>query len=126
MGAAQARAGQNTTPTAPVTTSIVLTIARLVALALVDVLALWLAINIGRDGNIFLALTLVVIALGVTVINLRPELWPLSWMSPGLAAIVLLAIYPIFYTVYVAFTNYGTGHRFTKIEAINQMGNTTF
>jgi arabinogalactan oligomer / maltooligosaccharide transport system permease protein len=126
MGAAQARAGQGSTPTAPVTTSIVWTIVRLVALALVDVLALWLAINIGRDGNIFLALTLVVIALGVTVINLRPELWPLRWMSPGLAAIVLLAIYPILYTVYVAFTNYGTGHRFTKTEAIAQMGNTTF
>src|SRR5690606_21892670 len=87
---------------------------------------LWLGINVGRDGNYFLAFTLIVIALGVTAINLHPELWPLRWMTPGLAAIVLLAIYPIFYTVYVAFTNYGTGHRFTKTEAINQMGRITF
>jgi arabinogalactan oligomer / maltooligosaccharide transport system permease protein len=99
---------------------------RLGVIAVLDAVALWLAVNIGRDGNIFLALTLAVIALGITLINLRPELWPLRWMSPGLAAIVLLAIYPIFYTVYVAFTNYGTGHRFTKTEAINQMSRATF
>ncbi len=101
-------------------------IVRLGIIGLVDALALWLAVNIWGDGNIFLAITLVVIALGVTIINLRPDLWPLRWMTPGLAAITLLAIYPIFYTVYVAFTNYGTGHRFSKIEAIEQMGKTTF
>jgi arabinogalactan oligomer/maltooligosaccharide transport system permease protein len=128
MSAAQAQAGQTITPTPPPrsSSSPLGLIVRLLVVGLVDAVALWLAVNIWGDGNIFLALTLAVVALGITLINLRPELWPLRWMSPGLAAIVLLAIYPIFYTVYVAFTNYGTGHRFTKIEAVEQMGKTTF
>jgi ABC-type sugar transport system permease subunit len=125
MSAVRVEAG-TTTPLSPVRSSPVLTFLRLGAVGLFDALVLWLAVNIWRDGNVFLAATLVVIALGLTLINLRPELWPLRWMSPGLAAIVLLAIYPIFYTVYVAFTNYGTGHRFTKVEAINQMARTTY
>ena len=60
---------------------------RLLIIGLVCAIAFWLAFNIFRDGNVFLAVSLVVIALGVTVINLRPELWPLRWMTPGLAAI---------------------------------------
>ncbi|HUN06978.1 MAG TPA: maltose ABC transporter permease MalF [Aggregatilineales bacterium] len=99
---------------------------RLLIIGLVCAIAFWLAFNIFRDGNVFLAVSLVVIALGVTVINLRPELWPLRWMTPGLAAIALLAVYPILYTVYVAFTNYGTGHRHTKEQAIALMGNEKF
>jgi arabinogalactan oligomer / maltooligosaccharide transport system permease protein len=97
---------------------------RLVAIALVDVLAFWLAFNIAQDGNWSLALIIVVVALGVSVINLWPSLWPLRWMAPGLALMTLLAIYPIFYTVYVAFTNFSDGHRATKAEAIALMSQT--
>jgi len=99
-------------------------VVRLAVLGLVDVVAFWLGYNLWRDGNTALGIVIVVIALGVTVINLWPSLWPLRWMSPGLALMALLAIYPIFYTVYVAFTNFSDGHRYTKAEAVALMSRT--
>lgn len=36
---------------------------------------------------------------------------------------VLLVVYPIFYTVYVSFTNYGTGNILSKIQVIEQLEN---
>lgn len=97
---------------------------RLAAIAIVNVFGFWLAINLIGDGNWPLALVLIVIALGVTVINLWPSLWPLRWMAPGLALMTLFAIYPIFYTVYVAFTNFSDGHRLTKTEAVELLSRT--
>jgi len=101
-------------------------IIRLIAIAIVNVIAFWLAFNIARDGNLFLAVTLVVIALAVSAINLVPGLWPLRWMAPGMALLVLLVIYPMFYTVYIAFTNFSDGHRYTKEAAVALMGKTLY
>jgi ABC-type sugar transport system permease subunit len=39
-------------------------------------------------------------------------------MSPGLALMILLVIYPIIFTVYTAFTNYSDGHLYSKARAI--------
>ena len=50
--------------------------------------------------------------------NLVPDLKPLRWMSPGLALMGLMVIYPILFTLYVSLTNYGDGHLFTKTQAI--------
>jgi len=36
---------------------------------------------------------------------------------------ILLVVYPIFYTVYVSFTNYGTGHILSKDQVIEQLEN---
>ncbi len=98
--------------------TVVSLVVRLAALAIINIFAFWLALNLGHDGNWSLAAVLIVMALVVNVINLSPNLWPLRWIAPGLVLLVLLAIYPIFYTVYVAFTNFSDGHRYSKTEAI--------
>lgn len=99
---------------------------RLVAVGIVSVFSFWLAVNVGRDGNWFLAGALVLIAVGVGAINLIPGLWPLRWMAPGLALMALLAIYPLVYTVYIAFTNYSDGHLYTKERAVSLMSKAQF
>lgn len=99
---------------------------RLILLAIVDVFALLLAIAIGNDGNWFLGIAIGLTALVVTVINLVPDLWPMRWMSPAIGLLILIAIYPLLYTVYVAFTNYSDGHRYTKNEALELLADRKF
>ena len=71
------------------------------------------------DGNIGLALIFTIITIGLDIILLVPGLYPIRWMSPGLALVTLLAIYPIAYTVITAFTNYGDGHRLPKEQTVD-------
>jgi ABC-type sugar transport system permease subunit len=95
---------------------------QLLALAVVDVFGLLLAIGIGGDGNLFLAIAIVLTLIVVNAIYLIPGLWPMRWMAAALALLILLAVYPLMYTIYVGFTNYSDGHSFTKVEAIELLG----
>ena len=72
-----------------------------------------------NDDNLGLALIFGIITIGFDVIFFVPGLYPYRWMTPGLALVTLLAIYPIAYTVITAFTNYGDGHRLTKSQGID-------
>ncbi|MBL8163487.1 MAG: ABC transporter permease subunit [Anaerolineae bacterium] len=99
---------------------------RLGGVALFAVIAFWLAFNVFQDGNPFLSITLALISVGVIIINLRHDLWPIRWMQPGLVLLALLVIYPMFYTVYIAFTNFSDGHRYTKEAAVELMGQTKY
>jgi len=92
---------------------------RLVAIALFWVGGSWLMFNMWLDGYWAIALTVLIITLITTIIWLRPEAYPLRWMSPGLALMLLVSVYPIAYTFYISFTNFGTGHLLPKVQAID-------
>ncbi len=94
---------------------------RLLALALVDAVAIWLVIRMVADGVWLLVTLVTVITLGLNVIFLREEFYPLRWMSPGLALMILMVVYPLVFTVYTAFTNYSDGHLLTKPQAIKRI-----
>lgn len=91
---------------------------RLLALAVIDAFAVFLVSRMFADGVWQLALVLTIITFLINLIFLREEFYPLRWMSPGLALLILMVIYPIIFTVYIAFTNFGTGHLLTKEQAI--------
>ena len=60
----------------------------------------------------------IVILIFVNVVLLR-QAYPLRWMVVGLVLMGLFTIYPIIFTVWVSFTNYGEGHLITKEQAID-------
>ncbi|MFP4344923.1 MAG: maltose ABC transporter permease MalF [Anaerolineales bacterium] len=91
----------------------------LLALAFIDAVALLFLTLLVRDGVWFLAAACAVVTVGLNVVFLRRDTLPFRWLSPGLALIVLLALYPIIYTVYTAFTNYSDGHLLTKLQAVH-------
>jgi arabinogalactan oligomer/maltooligosaccharide transport system permease protein len=99
---------------------------RLIALMLVDAFALMLLYLLIRDGVWPLALMLIVVTILVNVINLYERAYPLRWMTPALAIIALMVLYPIFFTVYTAFTNYSDGHLLTQIQCIRRLGQDQF
>ncbi len=97
------------------------TVLKYLGLALFNAFTLLLVYAFFRDENLGLAAVFLVIGVGMNTIFFVPSLYPLRWMSPGLALITLLVIYPIIYTVLTSFTNFGDGHRLPKSQAITQI-----
>lgn len=98
--------------------SLLYTVLRYVGLAFVNALALIIVYTFARETNWGLALAIGITTVLANVIIFVPGLMPLRWMLPGIVFVCILTIYPIFYTVYTSFTNYGDGHLLTKEQAI--------
>lgn len=94
---------------------------RLIVLGLLDAGAVWFIRGLLDFGSIPLAVVIALCVLLINVVFLVERLYPLRWMAVGLALMLLFAIYPIFFTIYVAFTNYGDGHLLEKQQAIEQI-----
>jgi ABC-type sugar transport system permease subunit len=101
-------------------------LARLGGLALVDAVAIYLLYNMFRDGVWELGIVFGVVTILLNAVFLREDLYPLRWISPGLALLIVIVVYPILFTVYTAFTNYGDGHLLTKPVAIRQLESLTY
>ena len=69
---------------------------------------------------------LALVTLGINVIFLNERFFPLRWMAPGLTLMALMALYPVLFTIYTAFTNYSDGHILSKQQAIERLGQDQF
>ena len=99
---------------------------RYLALALIDSFAVYLVIAFASDGVWELAITIGFITLVVNIINLRGDLYALRWISPALALMGLMVVFPIIYTAYVSLTNYGDGNLLTKQQVIKRLAQETY
>jgi len=84
-----------------------------------DVAALWFLNRLVSLGYFPLAAVILVLAVLVNVVLLREEAYPVRWMIVGLIFMGLFTIFPILFTVWVAFTNYGDGHLLPKQQAMD-------
>jgi arabinogalactan oligomer/maltooligosaccharide transport system permease protein len=57
----------------------------------------------------------------VDVVYATRRFIPGKYLVPGSIFLVLFAVFPVIYTVYLSFTNYGTGHLITKDQAVAQI-----
>lgn len=101
-------------------------VVKYLGLMILDAMTLIFVYSFFYDGNYTLGIVFALVALIANVIILVPGLWPLRWMTPGLMLITLLVIYPVFYTVLTAFTNYGDGHLLTKDQTIRLIEQRTY
>jgi ABC-type sugar transport system permease subunit len=92
---------------------------KMLGLALVDAFAIWFLYILAADGVWLLFAVLLLITLGLNIVFLNNKLLPMRWLSPGLALMILMVLYPLVFTVYTAFTNYSDGHLLTKQQSIN-------
>ncbi len=100
-------------------TSITSLIFRIVALAIIDAITIWLVYQMVGDGYWPLAAVLSLVTIWVNVVFLSGRFYPLRWVAPGLSLMAIMVAYPMLFTVYVSFTNYGTGHLVTEQVAID-------
>ena len=101
-------------------------VVRILLLILFDGGAIWFIQNAFTKGFDQLVIIIAVIALMLNLIFLIPKAYPFRWMALGLSFMILFTIYPIFFTIYVAFTNYGDGHLLTKEQAIPLIEKATY
>lgn len=91
-----------------------------------DVGAFWFIRSAVNLGFTQLVIIISVITVMLNLIFLIPKAYPFRWMAAGLSFLILFTIYPILFTVYVAFTNYGDGHLLTKEQAIPLIQKATY
>jgi ABC-type sugar transport system permease subunit len=119
--------GQRGPPLRAPTSPIVSIIWRLIALALIDAVAIVFAYAFFGGGLTLAAIVLLVITAVINVVFLVPGLYPLRWISPGLMLLVLMVVYPVLYTVYIAFTNYnGVDHLLSKDQVVARLESTLY
>jgi ABC-type sugar transport system permease subunit len=90
-------------------------------LAVIDAGVIWVLLRLVSLGYYPLAAAIIIILIFVNVVLLRRAASPIRWMVIGLVLMALFTVYPIFFTVWVAFTNYGEGHLITKEQAVDQI-----
>lgn len=99
---------------------------RLAGLAFIDVLALQIAAVMWSGISPFFSIGIIVFTVLVNVVFLSDRLYPWRWVMPGVAMMLLMVIYPVIYTVVIAFTNYGDGHLLSKLQVIEQFESTYY
>jgi arabinogalactan oligomer / maltooligosaccharide transport system permease protein len=99
---------------------------RILGLMIVDAFAIYLFILLAGDGIWFFAAAVALVTILVNVINFNERLVPLRWMSPALAVIAMMVLYPLLFTVYTAFTNYSDGHLLSKVQSIKRITQDTY
>lgn len=93
----------------------------ILALGILDALGIWAFSSLLLQGEYGMAAGLAV-ALGlINWIYFSKRTYPLKYLFPGLFFLVLFVLYPIGYNIYIAFTNYGTGHILSKEQVISQI-----
>ncbi len=116
--------GQKNKPERSVTLSG--TVLRLLGLIIFTAFSLFFIYLLLSDGYWPLAIVIGVITFVVNYIFLSPNAYPMRWMSPGLVFMLLISVYPIAFTIYISFTNYGTGHLLPKVQAIEVLEARTY
>jgi arabinogalactan oligomer / maltooligosaccharide transport system permease protein len=94
---------------------------RLALLVVIDAIVIWLITRSLSLGYYPLIAMILIVAIFVNYVLLRQQAYPLRWMVIGLVIMALFTIYPIFFTFWVSFTNYGESHLITKTQAVDQI-----
>lgn len=94
---------------------------KLVALGVIDAAAIYAILVLVADGEWLVPALIAVAAIAVNYIYLRPGVLPAKYLTPGLIFLVIFQIFVVLYTVYIAFTNYGSGHNSDKDDAVNAL-----
>ena len=92
----------------------------------VDIALGFFAFKLFSLGYIPLGICFVLIIIMISVAFLVPKAHMFKWMAIGLSAWLLFSIFPIVYTIYNAFTNYGDGHLISQAQAIDQIQAQTY
>lgn len=99
---------------------------KLLGLTLLNALIIWSSLVLLFNQSFLLLAVLLCGGLIVNIVFIVPAAYPIRYLVPAAFFMTLMVLYPIGYTVYVAFTNYGTGHLLTMEQVVNQLENRFF
>ncbi len=91
-------------------------------LSVINAFVSWMGIYLIVSGMLTgLGVTILILLLIVDYLVLSPKGYPYRYTIPALVLLFILVIYPIYFTIKTAFTNYGTGHVMTRQEAVERL-----
>jgi len=89
-----------------------------VLLILANAFLLWSSIVLFNASMEGLAISLLILLFIVDFAFLNPKGYPYRYTLPALGLLLVLTVFPIYFTIKTAFTNYGTGHLLTRQQVI--------
>lgn len=92
-----------------------------VAIAAALALCFWLATQLAAKGYAIGVAVVAFVAMAILLIYSTRRAVPMKYLLPGILALIGLQIWPMVFTVSMAFTNYGNGHLGTKEESVTQI-----
>lgn len=92
-----------------------------VFLAVFNAIAVWSSIYLFGSGLAGLGVILVILIVLIDWMIIRPGGYPYRYTIPAMILLFVLTLFPIYYTIDVAFTNYGTGHIFTRDQVVESL-----
>lgn len=97
---------------------------KILATVIVGGITLFLCVSLFCKFGKLLIPTLVFLAGGFLLLTIWLKgLYIYRYLYPAIIIIGIFTVYPIFYTIFIAFTNYGTGHLLVKESAKEQLLN---
>lgn len=94
---------------------------KIIFLSILDAMALWGVILLLSDHSYIFLFLLMITTIFINYVYLSEKIYPLRYILPGTLFMLILVVYPIFYNIYISFTNYGTGHVLSKEQVIRQL-----
>jgi len=89
--------------------------------AIVDALLGWATITLIVNRSYGLSVIVLLLLFFIDYALINPKAYPYRYMVPAVIILFILTIYPIYYTVELAFENYATGYLWSREQAINIM-----
>ncbi|PLV60449.1 DUF4896 domain-containing protein [Thermotoga sp. KOL6] len=81
----------------------------------------WSGVFLFQNAYYELGIVLLTLLVLIDFFIFNPKAYPYRYTIPALILLFILVLYPIYFTVKIAFTNYGTGHLMTKQEAVERL-----
>ena len=94
---------------------------RLLGLGLLDGIVLALIPSLISQDATIAVISIIVGTIGINWIFVSSKTVPFRWLVPGLFFMVLMVVWPIIFTMWVALTNWSTGNFITKPQAIERI-----
>jgi arabinogalactan oligomer / maltooligosaccharide transport system permease protein len=96
-------------------------VVKLLLLAFVNGLAIYAIPRIIDDKQWPYLVAVIGATIAIDVVYLSKRRIPAKYLIPGTLFLLAFQVYPVLYTGYIAFTNYGTGNLLTKSQAVDQI-----
>ncbi|HSG79921.1 MAG TPA: hypothetical protein VLD62_10105, partial [Acidimicrobiia bacterium] len=94
---------------------------KVAGLSLLDAVVLAVVPSLLEQGATVALVSMLIGTAGVNYIFISPRTSAFRWLVPGLVFLLLLMIWPIIFTVYVALTNWSTGNFITQEQAVERI-----
>jgi arabinogalactan oligomer/maltooligosaccharide transport system permease protein len=96
-------------------------LAKIAVLGFIDAVSIYAAFVLVLQDNWVVAGVVLAATLLINWVYFSKKALPAKYLTPGLIFLAVFQVFVLIYTSYVGFTNYGTGHNGSKVQAVSSL-----